>query len=72
MSDLNMSRSEVIVLIDERIKSPINDVTKKIDAMGTSLTKIETAAGLISKFGAAGLVVWVVRQFVLLTQSFHH
>jgi hypothetical protein len=72
MSDESLTRSEAIVLIDERIKSPIKDVTTKIDAMGTSLTKIETAASLIMKFGAGGLVVWVVSQFVQLARSFQH
>lgn len=86
MSEVAISKSEAIVLIDERIKlhdeatnepkhvenkALIKALTDKLDIVVISLTKIETTANLVMKFAMGGLVVWVVRQVVELVKSFH-
>jgi hypothetical protein len=86
MSENALTKSEVLVLVDERIKyhdeitnepkhaenkALIKGLTDKIDVVVISLIKIETTAQLVMKFAMGGLVVWVVKQAVELVKSFH-
>jgi len=87
MSDVTMNRSEVIVLVDERIKQHDENVNKpkheenqsilkamqiEIRTLVLSLTKMEATQAVIVKFAAGGVIVWSVRQIAELIQSFHH
>lgn len=86
MSEIAISKSEAIVLIDERIrqhdeatnepkhsenKALIKGLTDKMDIVVVSLTKIETTANLVMKFAVGGLVVWTVRQVAELVKILH-
>jgi hypothetical protein len=68
MTEDYVTRSEVIVLIDERsIK-----LTEKVDAIHIDLVKLTASVGVTMKYIAGGVVVWAFKQVIELVQTFHH
>ena len=68
MAEDYVTRSEVIVLIDERsIK-----LTEKVDAIHLDLVRLTAAIGVTMRYVAGGVVVWAFKQTIELVQSFHH
>lgn len=87
MPDTPITRAEATVLIDERIKlydedtllpkhrenqTVLKALTAKVDDLRLDIGKMVSAANITMKFAGAGVVIWSIRQFVELAQSFHH
>lgn len=68
MAEDYITRSEVIVLIDERGEK----LAEKVDSMHTDLTKLSATISVTLKYIAGGVMVWAFKQVVELVQTFHH
>lgn len=86
MNEDYLTKAEVIVLVDERIKKHDDDVNKpqhlenqtvlraltlQVNGLDKLLTRMEAQQSIVMKFAGAGIVIWSIRQIVDLIHTFH-
>lgn len=87
MADEPVTRSQVIVLIDERIKEHYEDVNQpqhsenkklleklsdKVEKLTLAIVEMKATQAVVMKFAAGGIVVWCIKQIIELIQTLKH
>lgn len=86
MSDY-LTKSEIIVLVDERIEKHdeavnepkhvsnttiLAELRAEVKTLVLQLTEMKATQSIVMKFAGAGIMVWSLRQIVEMVQSFKH
>lgn len=87
VSEDYLTKSEAIVLIDERINKhdvhvnepkhkenliALKGITTKVDALVLIMAKMEATQAIVMKFAGAGVIIWSLKQLAELVQTFKH